>query len=105
LTVSLQDTDEGIEDKENARYNGDYVVCPFLRSYHSQILKFFKLCAEHGSARSYIIYLLFLNRKMHFYQIVKNLQMHPKHIHRVLKELKDTNTVNVDDYGCWFLTG
>jgi DNA-binding HxlR family transcriptional regulator len=67
-------------------------------------LKFFKLCAEHGSARSYIIYLLFLNGKMHFYEIIKNLQMHPKHIHRVLKELKTVNIVNVDDYGCWFLT-
>jgi len=41
---------------------------------------------------------------MHFYEIIKNLQMHPKHIHRVLKELKTVNIVNVDDYGCWFLT-
>jgi len=100
----LRDTDEDTEYRETASVNSDYVVCPFLRSYHSQILRFFKLCAEHGSARSYIIYLLFLNGKMHFYEIVKNLQMHPKHIHRVLKELKDTNIVTVDDCGYWFLT-
>jgi len=104
LTSPLLDTDEDVEDEQTASFSRGYVVCPFLRSYHSQILKFFKLCAEHGSARSYIIYLLFLNGKMHFYEIVKNLQMHPKHIHRVLKELKDTNIVNVDDYGYWFLT-
>jgi len=103
LTSPLRHTDEDIEDNETASDNSD-VVCPFLESYHSQILKFFKLCAEHGSARSYTIYLLFLNGKMHFYEIVKNLQMHPKHIHRVLKELKNTNIINVDNYGYWFLT-
>ena len=74
-----------------------------MKSYHSQILKFFKLCAEHGSARPYIIYLLFLNGKRYFYEVVKRLDMTPKYVGRILKELKTIDTVDVDDCGYWFL--
>jgi len=79
------------------------VQCPFLQSYYSQILIILRLTAEQGGLRSYIIYLLFIRGKQHFYEIVKETGYSEKHVNRVLFDLKRNKIVSVDNLGHWFL--
>jgi len=75
------------------------VRCPFLEA-----TKWFRICAEQSSnAKSQIIYLLFVNRKMHFFEIVNALKMSSRHISRVLFQLKAQKIVDSHE-GMWFLT-
>lgn len=61
------------------------------------------MAAEQGGVRSYIIYLLFINGKMIFHEIVEKTRMSPRHVYRVLQDLKRSRIIDIDHYGYWFL--
>ncbi|MFQ6094859.1 MAG: winged helix-turn-helix transcriptional regulator [Candidatus Bathyarchaeia archaeon] len=103
LTPPLRDADEASKRVRKDSSYKDCAVCPFLKSYYSRILEVFELAAEQGGIRSYVIYLLFINGKMNFYEILKEVGMTPQYVNRILKELKKTGVIDVNDVGYWFL--
>lgn len=63
----------------------------------------FKLAAEHGGIRSYIVYLLYKNGEMGFWEIVRQTKFSQRWISQVLNDLKNELIVDVDK-GTWFLS-
>ena len=71
---------------------------------NSKLLQIFKFTAKEGGLRSYIIYLLYVNGKTFFWEIVKETGFSKRHVNRVLRSLKHDNIIDVDKRGFWFLT-
>ena len=70
----------------------------------SKLLQIFKLAAEQGGIRSYIIYMLYINGKTFYWKIVEETGFTKQHVWQILKDLKEEKIVDSDRRGFWFLS-
>ena len=70
----------------------------------SKLLQMFKLAAEQGGIRSYIIYMLYVDGKMFYWKLVEETGFSKQHIHKILSDLKKEGIVEADGQGFWFLS-